>query len=82
MLIFNTMRISLIYAGMFEGNNVVPPLGIMYIGAVLEKAGHDVQLLDVDPFAEDIAADVVRFKPDVIGVGFLTSAYPRAGQIT
>jgi radical SAM superfamily enzyme YgiQ (UPF0313 family) len=53
----------------------------MYIAAVLEKAGHDLQILDVDPFTEDVVPDISLFKPDLIGVGFLTSAYPRAKKL-
>jgi radical SAM superfamily enzyme YgiQ (UPF0313 family) len=75
------MKITLIYVGIFEGNNVVPPLGIMYIGAVLEKAGYEVQLFDVDPFVEDCVNGIKRFGPRMIGVGFLTSAYPRAFKL-
>lgn len=29
-----------------EGINIVPPLGILYIGAVLEKAGHQIKIVD------------------------------------
>ena len=32
------MRVTLVNAQVLDGNNVVPPLGLMYIAAVLEKA--------------------------------------------
>lgn len=75
------MKITLIYAGVFEGNNVVPPLGIMYIAAVLEKAGHRIQILDVDPFHEEYIGKIRAFGPRLIGVGFLTTAYPRVRKL-
>jgi len=42
------MRVTLVNAQVLDGNNVVPPLGLMYIAAVLEKAGHAVQIYDSD----------------------------------
>lgn len=75
------MNITLIYVGIFEGNNVVPPLGIMYVGAVLEKAGYRVQILDIDPLKEEYLEKLADFKPDLIGLGFLTTAYPRVKVI-
>ena len=43
------MKISLINVSTLDGNNVVPPLGIMYVAASARQAGHEVQLLDIDP---------------------------------
>ncbi|MDD5673514.1 MAG: radical SAM protein [Chitinivibrionales bacterium] len=74
------MKITLIYTGIFEGNNIVPPLGILYLAAVLERAGHTLQVLDIDPWIEPYLNQVVHFGPQLIGIGFLTSAYPRAKQ--
>lgn len=55
--------------------HVVEPLGIAYIGAVLEKAGHEVRLLDAD--AEnleipDILQRIREYKPDIVGFSILT----------
>ncbi len=73
------MRVTLINSQVLDGNNVVPPLGLMYIAAVLEKAGHDVQLYDADPEYQDtIVSEIKDFKPDLIGLSFLTVGYQRA----
>ena len=47
------------------------PLGLLYIAAVLEKAGHEIRLLDVD--AEGCSADesvrlLESFQPEMVGV--------------
>lgn len=73
------MRVTLVNAQVLDGNNVVPPLGLMYIAAVLEKAGHAVQIYDADPeYQENIIKEIKEFDPDLIGLSFLTVAYQRA----
>ncbi|MBI4688601.1 MAG: cobalamin B12-binding domain-containing protein [Nitrospirae bacterium] len=73
------MRVTLVNAQVLDGNNVIPPLGVMYIAAVLEKAGHKVQIFDADPqYDTNIVSDIKSFNPDLIGFGFLTVAYQRA----
>jgi len=73
------MRVSLVNAQVLDGNNVVPPLGLMYIAAVLEKAGHQVQIFDADPeYQATMMKEIKEFKPELIGLSFLTVAYQRA----
>lgn len=73
------MRVTLINSQVLDGNNVVPPLGLMYVAAVLEKAGHKVQLFDADPeFDNSIVKEVKEFQPGLIGLSFLTAGYQRA----
>jgi len=73
------MRVTLVNSQVLDGNNVVPPLGLMYIAAVLEKAGHSVQLYDADPeYHDSIIKEIKDFKPDLIGLSFLTVGYQRA----
>lgn len=53
-----------------------PPLGILCIGAVLEKKGHECFLVDVDAdncYGKDLKAEVNRFKPDFVGITSTTS---------
>jgi len=77
------MRVTLVNAQVLDGNNVVPPLGLMYIGAVLEKAGHAVQIYDADPeYQATIINDIKEFNPDLIGLSFLTVGYQRASNFT
>jgi radical SAM superfamily enzyme YgiQ (UPF0313 family) len=73
------MRVTLVNSQVLDGNNVIPPLGLMYIAAVLEKAGHAVQCFDADPqYHDSIAKEIKDFNPDLIGLSFLTVAYQRA----
>lgn len=72
------MRISLINTQILEGNNIVPPLGLLYIAAVLEKNGHILQVFDVDPEVYNLIEDIKNFKPDMIGLSFLTPTYRKA----
>jgi len=73
------MRVTLVNAQVLDGNNVVPPLGLMYIAAVLEKAGHAVQIYDSDPeYQASMLKDIKDFNPDLIGLSFLTVGYQRA----
>jgi len=53
--------------------NSAPPLGLAYIGAVLEKNGYEVKILDASaPYVEysldDVVSEVIKYSPDVIGV--------------
>jgi len=53
--------------------NSAPPLGLAYIGAILEKRGYEVKTLDASaPYAEYSLDDLVRgvrnYSPDIIGV--------------
>ena len=75
------MKITLINVQICEANNLVPPLGILAVGSVLEKRGYEVQLIDDDIFLTDITPRVLEFKPDLVGVSFLTPAYTRAKKI-
>ena len=60
------------------------PLGIAYLGAVAEKAGHEVNVIDCQ--AERLNADSFRQRigqvnPDVIGITSTTLLYNSAKQI-
>ena len=67
------MRVSLIKVSAIEGDNLAPPLGMLSLAAVLEKAGHKVQFNDIDPDFYDVTGRVEAFNPDLIGIGFLTN---------
>lgn len=62
--------------GWFTSKTVnMPPLGIAYIGAVLEQHGYGVGLLDAhtEKYSfDDIKNEIKRLKPDIIGVSFTT----------
>jgi radical SAM superfamily enzyme YgiQ (UPF0313 family) len=59
-----------------------PPIGIMSLSSVLKRAGHDVMMFDQanpDTPNDVILAEVARWKPDLVGLSFLsTTSYPYA----
>jgi len=61
---------------------VLPPLGITYIAAVLEKHGHEVNIIDGPALStvedynfSNLSSDLKKINPDVIGVSASTSQY-------
>ncbi len=59
-----------------------PPIGIMSLSAVVKRAGHECVLFDQanpDTPNEAIIAEILRQKPDLVGLSFLsTTSYPYA----
>ncbi len=54
------------------------PLGILYIAAVLEQAGHEVAVIDAAAQllnVEGTAREVEAFRPDLIGIGSFTVTF-------
>ena len=61
-----------------------PPLGLGYLGAVLEKEGHKVKVLDID--AENISkTDLItllkNFNPLLVGITCTTPTYKNAVEL-
>jgi len=66
--------------GKFSGvGGYSPPLGLCYIGAVLEKAGHEVKLIDAiadELTLEQLKSHIISISPDMICATAMTlSAY-------
>src|SRR5690242_11005762 len=75
------MRVALVNVQLLDGNNVVAPLGVLYVAGALEREGHTVAVFDGDPAVFDLADQVVGWRPDAVGLGFLTAASARAYQL-
>jgi len=59
------------FAERWTQGSSMPPLGLLYIGAVLESAGHEVQLVPADLLRlswRRVAGKIREFEPDLIGV--------------
>ena len=57
------------------GGNL-PPLGLLYLAAMLEKEGHEVKIIDApveNLDLEQVLARIARFEPDFVGVSGITS---------
>jgi len=63
--------------------NIVPPLGITYIAAVLEKINVDVKMIDcaVGISYEDVFKTILEESPDVIGITSTTPAFVNAKKV-
>lgn len=73
----STARILLIYPPSRTQTHANCPAGLTSVGAVLEKAGHQVRLLDANArcarkSVEEVAAVAADLDPDIIGVTLLT----------
>ena len=66
--------------GEYARDDVFPPLGIASLGAVLEREGHEVRLIDdsIDP--DEVIREGIEWS-DVVGVSALTSNARRACEI-
>ena len=54
----------------------MPPLSLLSIGAVLERAGFDVVILDAHLLAmseEEVSAQIAEVKPEIVGITMMTS---------
>jgi len=55
---------------------IVPPLGLLYIAAVLEQAGYTVQLIDavaLDIYAGQLRTILMQEAPDIVGITSMIS---------
>jgi len=63
--------------------NITPPLGLAYLGAVLERAGHRVKIVDYTArFPYPTLPEILReFKPDLIGLTATTPSFESARRL-
>lgn len=72
-----TSRILLIYPPSHLQNHSSCPVGLQYLAAALEQAGHEVRIVDADAArlrrtSEDIAKLACEYRPHVIGMTIVT----------
>ncbi len=57
-----------------------PPLGLAWIGAVLEQAGHEVRIIDTPTLGMRLGEwlnEVKQWRPDIVGFSLLTPLAPK-----
>ncbi|MGV8150752.1 MAG: B12-binding domain-containing radical SAM protein [Candidatus Woesearchaeota archaeon] len=64
-----------------SAESVLPPLGILYIGAAIKKAGHKTLFVDLDLESQPIESFIEKFNPDWIGMTSTTPSFPYAMEI-
>lgn len=65
----------------FKGFAATIPLGIAYLAAYLEQDGHRVHVLDYQIADYDIAAELERIQPDVLGLSICSPAFTHAAAL-
>jgi len=63
----------------FHGKRL-PPLGLMYIAAALEQAGHEVQMLDnylMQQSTEEVQQLVLNLQPTIVGITCGSATYKK-----
>lgn len=84
LLIFPPYSLAEEFGNLAEVGNMLPPLGVAYIGAVLEKAGLLVKIIDAPPLGwgiEEIVRETQKYTPDFIGVSSSTVSFYRAAKL-
>ena len=67
-----------------ENEAAWPPLGLLYLGAVLQKAGHEVKVIDnarIQLPVEKVVKRVKKENPVVVGVSALTPTFKQGIKI-
>ncbi|MBN1364213.1 MAG: B12-binding domain-containing radical SAM protein [Syntrophaceae bacterium] len=67
-----------------EFYTITQPMGLMYIGAVLRKAGHEVKIHDCGSDCRDLRVlrrTITRWKPDFIGVSIIVTELEQTREI-
>ena len=73
------MRVALVNARMSWSS--VVPTGLLSIATVLRDDGHEVRVFDAYFPDEELLLRLNAFSPEMIGVSFMTTEYPRARAI-
>ena len=86
MLVFPPLTVSERYANKNVGDvgGYLPPLGLLYMAAVLEQAGHEVRVLDcpVNKFtSDDVIKKIGEFRPDWVGMAAVTVLINRVVEL-
>ena len=78
------MKVTLVYPPLLPGEKPrygLPPMGILYIGAELQKNGHEVSVIDADIEGLTVREMVERIldgSPDLVGFSIMTPQVPAA----
>lgn len=64
--------------------NVIPPLGLGYLAAVLRKEGIEVEIIDctISPSQDDLIRLVTEERPDIVGISATTPSFESAKMVS
>lgn len=77
----NNFRIALINPRSENYAGTMPPLGLLYIAAVLEQNGFSVKIFDLAPGDDSQIPPLIAYAPNVVGMTVLTDYAARAKQV-
>jgi anaerobic magnesium-protoporphyrin IX monomethyl ester cyclase len=67
---------KIVFIHVKENFTPVPPSGLLYVGTMLKRDGHDVRIFDVNiKEREGIIKKIKEIDPDVIGFSAMTTSY-------
>ncbi|MCJ7753352.1 MAG: cobalamin B12-binding domain-containing protein, partial [Thermoanaerobaculales bacterium] len=72
------------HSGMVESAGSWLPLGLLYVGGALKKAGHEVVLYDAMTrfdTLEEVRSTVRRERPDAVFVSCITATFPDGVEV-
>jgi anaerobic magnesium-protoporphyrin IX monomethyl ester cyclase len=75
------IKIALINPRIESYSSTLPPLGLLYIASLLEKNNYNVKIFDVYPYDDRDIINIVRYKPEIIGMTVLTDYWSRAKYV-
>lgn len=64
--------------------NIIPPLGLGYLAAVLRKEGIETKIVDctINPSQDDLIRFVTKEKPDIVGISATTPSFGSAKVVS
>jgi len=75
------LRIALVNPRIESFISTLPPLGLLYIAALLEKNGFEVRVFDIYPNDDRDIPGLLSYNPEVVGMTVLTDYWLRAKHI-
>jgi radical SAM superfamily enzyme YgiQ (UPF0313 family) len=76
------LKIALVNPRVESYSSTLPPLGLLYIAAVLERAGFAPRIFDIYPYDDRDFTALVEYCPDVVGMTILTDYWARALEVS
>jgi anaerobic magnesium-protoporphyrin IX monomethyl ester cyclase len=78
----NQLKIALVNPRVESYSSTMPPLGLLYIASVLERAGFTPRIFDIYPYDDRDFAALAEYRPDIVGMTILTDYWTRAVEVS
>lgn len=84
-MIQTALSLTVRYGDLAQAGGIEPPFGLCYLAAVLRRNHYDVSIIDAQALCienDEIVKEVLRLKPDVVGITATTPAIVVAYQLS